>query len=61
MATKPEFNEKLDYKKAALEKTIAYPTEARLTTGNLGLLVFFIFSTGALAFQLIITKIQVKN
>ncbi|MGD9327344.1 MAG: hypothetical protein PVH48_00180 [Cyclobacteriaceae bacterium] len=61
MATKPEFNEKLDYKKAALERTIAYPTEARFTTGNLSLLVFFIFSTVALVLQLIINKIRVKN
>jgi hypothetical protein len=61
MATEPEFNEKLDYKKAALERTIAYPTEARFTTGNLSLLVFFIFSAVALALQLIINKTLVKN
>lgn len=55
LATHPDFSHNHKYKKAALESTIAYPTEARLIVGRLDFLVFFILTTGAFASQLIIT------
>ncbi len=60
MATNPKFRDFHDYKIAALEKTIAYPTYAKLHIGNLAVLVFFIFLSMALGGQLYLTS-RVKH
>lgn len=48
IATNPAFDDRHDYKMAALTKTIAFPVEPRLNIGDvrivLGLLLFSIFS-----------------
>ncbi|MEO1253354.1 MAG: hypothetical protein AAFY41_00530 [Bacteroidota bacterium] len=59
LATHPDFSQKFKYKKAALESTIAYPTEARLIASGLSILVFFILLSGALGAQLFINKYKI--
>lgn len=54
MALDPKFREKHYFKKAAIEQTLAYPTEADLVAGNLGMMVFFILLSAALGTQLIL-------
>ncbi|WP_444936369.1 hypothetical protein ACJJIW_22050 [Microbulbifer sp. JMSA004] len=56
LAIDPTFREKHHYKKSALERTIAYPNEARLIAGGLNLVVFLILLCGALISQLIINR-----
>lgn len=55
LAINPEFREMHEFKIAALEKTIAYPTFARIDLGALQLLMFFILLSLALVVQLFIT------
>lgn len=62
LATSEEFNEKISYKRAALEKTIVYPTEKRLMAGGLEYLVFFILLSVGLAIQLLLNlKFKGRN
>lgn len=56
LATNEQFNENLDLKHAALEKTIIYPTGAKIMVGRLDTLVFFVLLCGALATQLIMNN-----
>lgn len=57
MATKEEFQQFHKNKIAAIEKTMAYPTEGDIQVGSLGMLVFFIFFSLALLIQILIEKI----
>ncbi|HAP64166.1 MAG TPA: hypothetical protein DCR93_33350 [Cytophagales bacterium] len=56
MSTNPEFAKFHDYKVSAIEKTMAYPTQARVQLGGLSSLVFFIFLSLALGVQLLINR-----
>lgn len=58
MATNEEFQQFHDNKIAAIEKTIAYPTESDIQLGNLGVLVFFIFLSLALCIQIFLQKLN---
>ncbi len=58
MAINPRFRDKHDFKLAAIEKTIAYPTYATLHVANLAVLVFFILLSMALGGQLLIVTRQ---
>ena len=55
MATNPTFQEFHDFKIAAIEKTIAYPTYARFHIGGLRVLIFFILLSVALSAQLFLS------
>ncbi len=55
LATNAKFHELHDFKISAIEKTIAYPTQAKLHPGGLPVLVFFILLSIALTAQLVIS------
>ena len=61
LATSKEFKEKFVYKRAAIEKTIVYPTKKRLLPGGLEYLIFFILLSGGLATQLLLNSKNNKS
>jgi len=56
MSTDPSFRQFHDYKIAAMEKTIAFPTTAVLNLGSLSLIMTFVFIIFGLIAQLIINN-----
>ncbi|MEM8900801.1 MAG: hypothetical protein AAGC85_21995 [Bacteroidota bacterium] len=61
MSTNPAFRNSHEFKIAAIEKTIAYPTQQNLLPVGLGLVVFFILLSLALGIQLYISIRMRKN
>jgi hypothetical protein len=61
MASNSTFQKKFTYKVAALEKTIAYPTDAKLIMGGLFVNVLFCSLSISLLFQLIINKKRIRS
>jgi hypothetical protein len=56
LTTDDQFNQNLNYKQTALEKTIIFPTESKLMPGSLEYLIFFILLSAGLTIQLILNS-----